>query len=143
MFHVVWELLIWMAVDLIFLSVQGLDINAVYELYLHCYSSSWRSCILQISLEFHQKKRARWPFPAECIPWEVWTIKLDVITLANEHGNLIFFIISYMYVYETIETIANLYWHSYNMYFCVAIENISKIHGIIDYVSIIIFYLWL
>ncbi|XP_064602813.1 autophagy-related protein 101-like [Liolophura sinensis] len=39
----------------------------------------------QISLEFHQKKRARWPFPAECIPWEVWTIKLDVITLANEH----------------------------------------------------------
>jgi len=39
----------------------------------------------QISLEFFQKKRARWPFPAECIPWEVWTVKLDVIQLANEH----------------------------------------------------------
>ena len=39
----------------------------------------------QISLEFHQKKRGRWPFPAECIPWEVWTVKLDVLTLANEH----------------------------------------------------------
>ncbi len=39
----------------------------------------------QISLEFYQKKPARWPFPAECIPWEVWTIKLDVLTLANEH----------------------------------------------------------
>jgi len=39
----------------------------------------------QISLEFFQKKRARWPFPAECIPWEVWTVKLDVISLANEH----------------------------------------------------------
>ena len=41
---------------------------------------------LQISLEFYQRKRARWPFPAECIPWEVWTIKLDIITLNNEHG---------------------------------------------------------
>ena len=40
----------------------------------------------QISLEFYQKKPARWPFPAECIPWEVWTVKLDILTLANEHG---------------------------------------------------------
>ncbi|XP_041365727.1 autophagy-related protein 101-like [Gigantopelta aegis] len=39
----------------------------------------------QIALEFFQKKRARWPFQAECIPWEVWTVKLDVLTLANEH----------------------------------------------------------
>lgn len=39
----------------------------------------------QISLEFYQRKRARWPFPAECIPWEVWTIKLDIISLSNEH----------------------------------------------------------
>lgn len=39
----------------------------------------------QISLEFHQRKKARWPFPAECIPWEVWTIKLDIISLSNEH----------------------------------------------------------
>lgn len=39
----------------------------------------------QISLEFYQKKRARWPFQAECIPWEVWTLKLDVISLNSEH----------------------------------------------------------
>ncbi|KAL5012857.1 hypothetical protein ScPMuIL_011408 [Solemya velum] len=39
----------------------------------------------QITLEFFQKKRARWPFQAECIPWEVWHVKLDVISLANEH----------------------------------------------------------
>ncbi|XP_033742369.1 autophagy-related protein 101-like [Pecten maximus] len=39
----------------------------------------------QISLEFYQKKRARWPFMAECIPWEVWTIKLETLTLANEN----------------------------------------------------------
>ena len=45
----------------------------------------------QICLEFYQKKRARWPFPAECIPWEVWTVKLDVMNLANEHGAYIIF----------------------------------------------------
>ncbi|XP_048756909.1 autophagy-related protein 101-like isoform X2 [Ostrea edulis] len=38
----------------------------------------------QISLEFYQRKRARWPFPAECIPWEVWTVKLEILTLNNE-----------------------------------------------------------
>lgn len=38
----------------------------------------------QISLEFYQKKRGRWPFPPECIPWEVWTVKLDILTLNNE-----------------------------------------------------------
>ncbi|XP_077987763.1 autophagy-related protein 101-like [Glandiceps talaboti] len=39
----------------------------------------------QISLEFYQRKKTRWPFPAESIPWEVWTLKLNVITLTNEH----------------------------------------------------------
>lgn len=27
-----------------------------------------------ISLEFYQRKRARWPFQPECVPWEVWTV---------------------------------------------------------------------
>ncbi|XP_071442554.1 autophagy-related protein 101 [Hetaerina americana] len=39
----------------------------------------------QISLEFYQKKRNRWPFNPECIPWEVWTIRLELIKLNNEH----------------------------------------------------------
>lgn len=37
----------------------------------------------QISLEFFQKK-PRLFFPTECIPWEVWTIRLELITLNNE-----------------------------------------------------------
>lgn len=45
---------------------------------------------LQISLEFFQRKRQRWLFQPECIPWEVWTVKLDVITLNNEHGNCLY-----------------------------------------------------
>lgn len=38
----------------------------------------------QISLEFYQKKKSRWPFSDECIPWEVWSIKVNVVSLANE-----------------------------------------------------------
>jgi len=38
----------------------------------------------QISLEFYQKKRTRWPFSTECIPWEIWTLKLNVVQLNNE-----------------------------------------------------------
>ncbi|KAH3841139.1 autophagy-related protein 101-like [Dreissena polymorpha] len=44
----------------------------------------------QISLEFFQRKRARWPFQPECIPWEVWNVKLNVISLNNEHDRQIF-----------------------------------------------------
>lgn len=38
----------------------------------------------QISLEFFQRKRNRWPFPTECIPWEVWTVRLELLNLYNE-----------------------------------------------------------
>lgn len=38
----------------------------------------------QISLEFFQKKRTRWPFSMECIPWEIWTLKLNVVRLNSE-----------------------------------------------------------
>lgn len=39
----------------------------------------------QISLEFFQKKKNHWPFSTECIPWEVWTVRLELIKLATEH----------------------------------------------------------
>lgn len=38
----------------------------------------------QISLEFFQRKKSRWLFQSECIPWEVWTIRLELIALDNE-----------------------------------------------------------
>ncbi|CAJ0943269.1 unnamed protein product [Ranitomeya imitator] len=38
----------------------------------------------QVSLEFYQKKKSRWPFSDECIPWEVWTIKINIVSLATE-----------------------------------------------------------
>lgn len=47
------------------------------------------SCSGQITLEFFHKKRTQWPFLPECIPWEVWILKIDTVVLANEHGKFI------------------------------------------------------
>lgn len=38
----------------------------------------------QISLEFFERRKGRWLFQSECIPWEVWTIRLELLTLENE-----------------------------------------------------------
>jgi len=38
----------------------------------------------QVSLEFYQKRR-KWLFPSELIPWEVWTIRCDLVHFTNEH----------------------------------------------------------
>ncbi|KAG7159342.1 Autophagy-related protein 101-like [Homarus americanus] len=40
----------------------------------------------QVALEFYQRKRGRWPFATESIPWEVWTLRVNVVSLNNEHG---------------------------------------------------------
>jgi autophagy-related protein 101 len=39
-----------------------------------------------ICLEFYQKRRLRWPMPAETTPWEVWNIKINTVSLPTEHG---------------------------------------------------------
>lgn len=44
----------------------------------------------QISLEFYQKKQGRWLFAAESTPWEVWTLKITIVTLSNEHERQMF-----------------------------------------------------
>jgi autophagy-related protein 101 len=41
----------------------------------------------QVSLEFYQKRK-RWPFQHEEIPWEVWTVRCDLVHLGNEHERL-------------------------------------------------------
>ncbi|KAK8394374.1 hypothetical protein O3P69_006519 [Scylla paramamosain] len=38
-----------------------------------------------VALEFYQRKRGRWPFATESIPWEVWTLRINVVSLNNEH----------------------------------------------------------
>lgn len=76
-------------VDLTYVRVASDDLDKALKREVAAFRDTLRSGDTsncgQISLEFYQKKPARWPFPAECIPWEVWTIKIEVITLANEH----------------------------------------------------------
>ena len=45
-------------------------------------------CLLavQITLEFYQKKKSRWMFKPEEIPWEIWTIKIEQMQLSSENG---------------------------------------------------------
>ena len=38
----------------------------------------------QLMLEFYQKRKNPWPFPTESVPWELWVLKFDVVSLANE-----------------------------------------------------------
>lgn len=41
----------------------------------------------QVSLEFYQRRR-KWPFTPESIPWEVWTVRTDVVSLASEDDSI-------------------------------------------------------
>lgn len=36
----------------------------------------------QISLEFFQKRKSSWPLsPPECIPWEIWNVRIELLKL--------------------------------------------------------------
>ena len=39
----------------------------------------------KITLEFYQKKKSRWVFKPEEIPWEIWTIKIEQMPLSSEN----------------------------------------------------------
>ena len=50
-----------------------------------------------ISLTFYQMKKARWPFPSESIPWEVWNLSMEIVSLASESGKS-----TYISIYEEL-----------------------------------------
>lgn len=43
----------------------------------------------QISLEFFQRQNKRWPLRPECVPWEVWTVRLELVNIYNENDRQI------------------------------------------------------
>lgn len=43
----------------------------------------------QISLEFFQKRKLHWLFPAESVPWEVWNVRIELLKLCNENDRLL------------------------------------------------------
>ena len=42
-------------------------------------------------------KKARWPFPSESIPWEVWNLSMEIVSLASESGKS-----TYISIYEEL-----------------------------------------
>ncbi len=88
----------------------------------------------QITLEFFEKKRATMPFMSENIPWEVWTVKLNVVQLANEHGKLpelknLFFGVFFVFLIASVSFERNSSKHGLftsTLYFSVAERQIAR-----------------
>lgn len=75
-------------IDFTYVCCTSSNLDRTVKREISCFSEQLRgndSCGTgQISLEFFQKKRSRWPFQPECIPWEVWTVRLELINLNSE-----------------------------------------------------------
>jgi autophagy-related protein 101 len=76
-------------VDFTYVRCDSHELNSYISKQVHEFKDALRessgSKSGQISLEFYQKRKGKWLFGAECVPWEIWTVKLNVITLSNEH----------------------------------------------------------
>ena len=62
----------------------------------------------KISLEFFTRKKRNWPlnFQFENIPWEIWTVKIDLMQLSNENGlfarlSLIFYLFIHIFLFQS------------------------------------------
>ncbi|XP_060523366.1 autophagy-related protein 101 [Cylas formicarius] len=76
-------------IDLTYVCCSSASLNRVIKNEISNFSEQLRSNegngMGQISLEFFQKKPSRYLFlQPECIPWEVWTVRLELISLNNE-----------------------------------------------------------
>lgn len=76
-------------VDLTYVRVDCNDFKASLMGEIERFNTLLRSSQSQsgeIVLTFYQKKEKRWPFMSqECVPWEMWTLQLNLIHLPNEH----------------------------------------------------------
>ncbi|CAH1972706.1 unnamed protein product [Acanthoscelides obtectus] len=75
-------------IDLTYVCCSSASLDEMLKKEISCFSEQLRgnegTGMGQITLEFFQKKPSRWLFQPECIPWEVWTVRLELITLNNE-----------------------------------------------------------
>jgi len=75
-------------IDLTYVCCSSSMLNETLRREISTFSDKLRgnaSCGMgEISLQFFQKKPATWPFTSECIPWEIWTIRLELISLQTE-----------------------------------------------------------
>lgn len=49
--------------------------NAIHESENHGYNTG------QISLEFFERRPQKWPLYSDCVPWEIWTVRLDLVSV--------------------------------------------------------------
>uniref|UniRef100_H2ZM43 Autophagy-related protein 101 n=1 Tax=Ciona savignyi TaxID=51511 RepID=H2ZM43_CIOSA len=42
-----------------------------------------------ITLEFYQKRRNRWPFNDECVPWEIWNLQIVERVMSSENERVV------------------------------------------------------
>ncbi|XP_044760620.1 autophagy-related protein 101 [Coccinella septempunctata] len=49
--------------------------NAIHESENNGYNTG------QISLEFFERRPQKWPLYSDCVPWEVWTVRLDLVSV--------------------------------------------------------------
>ena len=52
--------------------------------YTHIHTLTYT--LIQITLEFYERKKGRWLLPAENVNWEVWHLTLTVAELSSEQG---------------------------------------------------------
>lgn len=75
-------------IDLTYVCCTSGRLDATLRREISCFSELLRgnegAGMGQISLEFFQKKPSRWLWQEEQIPWEVWTVRLELIALQNE-----------------------------------------------------------
>lgn len=76
-------------IDLTYVCCSSEALDRTIKREISCFSEQLRgnegTGTGQISLEFFEKRPNRWLFQAECVPWEVWTVRLELITLNNEN----------------------------------------------------------
>lgn len=80
-------------IDLTYVCLSSRELDRTLKREIGYFSEQLRgsesSGMGQISLEFFQKKpRSRWLFQPESIVWEVWTVRLELISLASEYDRL-------------------------------------------------------
>ncbi|KAK7573602.1 hypothetical protein V9T40_010793 [Parthenolecanium corni] len=74
-------------IDITYVCCSSVSLNNVLKTEISKFSNSLRRDSHgsgQISLEFFRKRKSHWPlFSPECIPWEVWNVRIELLKLCS------------------------------------------------------------
>ncbi|KAK2721553.1 autophagy-related protein 101-like [Artemia franciscana] len=76
-------------IDFTYVRCSSPELNDVVQRHVTSFTDTLQNLDGQrmghISLTFFQTRKARWPFPRESTPWEVWTVQVEAVSLQTEH----------------------------------------------------------